>query len=77
MLGINNNINNGSFINNPAYKHSTPCKEPNNNHRKMEENNEHKISKKGVSVNRSIGQDGDSFEKMGYCRIIRKPDRLA
>ena len=72
----NNNINNGPFINNATHEHSTLCKELDINHRKSEENNEHKISKEGVSVNLHVdhkGEDHDSFVRTRYGRT----DRLA
>ena len=39
-------MNYGPFINNPTHEHLTLHKEPDNNHRKSEENNAHKSSEK-------------------------------
>ena len=69
----NNSINNWPFINNQTHEYSTPCKEPDSNQRKSEENNEHKISEKGVSVNRNVdhkGKDCNNVVRMRYGRII-------
>ena len=76
----NNNINNGPFINNPTHEYSTLCKELDNNHRKSEENNEHKIGEQRVSVGRNIDhkdKDHGSVIRTRYGRIIQKLDRLA
>ena len=69
----NNNINNGPFINNPTHEHSTSYNELENNYRKREENNEHKISKNRISVSRNIDHkdmNHDSAIRTRYGRVI-------
>ena len=69
----NNNINNGPFINIPTHDYSTLHKEPGNDNRKSEENNEHKISEKRISVGRNIDhkdKDHGSVIRTRYGRII-------
>ena len=55
-------------------------KEPDDNHRKCEENNEQKISENRILVSRSVDNkdtDHDSVIMTRYGRIMQKQDRLA